>query len=242
VQIPTTLLAQVDSAVGGKTGLNTARGKNLVGSFHQPRLVLADTAVLDSLPGRALRTGYAETVKYGLIGDPGFFAWLEDHGAEVIAGNREARQRAVVTACRAKAAIVAEDEREAGKRALLNLGHTFGHALEVETGFGATLLHGEAVALGTVMAFDLSVRLGLCPPADARRVRSHFAAMDLPVSVSAFAGTFVSAALIAHMRQDKKVQGGCIKFVLVHGIGRAFVSDSVPETALADFLDQALTA
>ena len=242
VQIPTTLLAQVDSAVGGKTGLNTRRGKNLIGTFHQPRLVIADTAVLDSLPPRALRAGYAETVKYGLIGEPGFFAWLEDHGAEVIAGDREARRHAVVAACRAKAAIVAEDEREAGKRALLNLGHTFGHALEAETGFGATMLHGEAVALGTIMAFDLSVSLGLCPPADAHRVRAHFAAMDLPVSVSAFAGTLVSAALIAHMRQDKKVRDGRIHIVLVRGIGRAFVSDSVAETALADFLDQALTA
>ena len=168
--MPTTLLAQVDSAIGGKTGINTRHGKNLVGAFHQPRLVLADVAVLATLPPRELRAGYAEVVKYGLIDRPEFFDWLEAHGREVLAGDAAAQQHAVVESCRAKAAVVAADEREGGARALLNLGHTFAHALETACGYGDELLHGEAVALGLVLAFDLSVRLGFCPAADAARV------------------------------------------------------------------------
>ena len=180
VQIPTTLLAQVDSSVGGKTGINTRRGKNLVGLFHQPRLVLADVQTLDTLDSRQVRAGYAEVVKYGLIDDPVFFAWLEDNGAAVCGGDHAAQTHAVVTSCKAKAAIVAADEREAGQRALLNLGHTFGHALEAETGYGDTLLHGEAVAIGMVMAFDLSVRLGLCPAGDLERLRRHLNGVGMP--------------------------------------------------------------
>ncbi len=239
VQIPTTLLAQVDSSVGGKTGINTRHGKNLVGAFHQPRLVLADTSVLDTLPRRELLAGYAETVKYGLLGDAGLFDWLDANAAALLAGDAEARRHAIVESCRAKARIVAEDEHERGARALLNLGHTFGHALETETGFGAVLLHGEAVAIGMAMAFDLSARLGLCPEDDARRVRRHLAAVGLPRGLDALDGARLSpAALIAHMRQDKKVRDGRITFILARGIGRAFIADDVDiaevEALLAD--------
>ena len=233
VQIPTTLLAQVDSSVGGKTGINTAHGKNLIGLFHQPRLVLADVASLDTLPARQRRAGYAEVVKYGLINDAPFFAWLEDHGSAVLAGERSAQRHAVVTSCRAKAAIVAADEREAGERALLNLGHTFGHALEAETGFSDVLLHGEAVALGMVLACELSVECGWCPRADAVRVRNHLEAVGLPTRLSALGPREWSAeALIDHMQHDKKVRDGTVSFVVLDGIGRARVSRAVPPASV----------
>lgn len=230
IHIPTTLLAQVDSAIGGKTGINTAAGKNLVGAFHQPRLVLADIAVLDSLPARELRAGYAEIVKYGVIADAGFLGWLERHGIDVIGGSRQARIHAVAESCRAKAAIVAADERDTGPRALLNLGHTFAHALEAQTGYDK-LRHGEAVAIGIVLALNLSVRLGLCPPGDAARVRRHLATMGLPVSPTPFADIAATDAIIGHMAQDKKVEGGNIPFVLCRGIGDAFLDRDV---AIAD--------
>jgi len=228
VQIPTTLLAQVDSSVGGKTAIDTRWGKNLVGSFHQPRLVLADTGVLDTLPRRELLAGYAEVAKYGLINDAPFFAWLEEHGPAVIDGDDAARQRAVRISCAAKAAIVAEDERESGARALLNLGHTFGHALELECGYGTDLLHGEAVAIGMVMAFDLSAQLGLCAPEDAARVERHLAAIGLPTSPTAIGGHVWDAdRLIEHMQHDKKLSGGRLNFILARGIGRAFIAKDV---------------
>lgn len=240
VQIPTTLLAQVDSAVGGKTGINSRQGKNLIGSFHQPRLVLADTDTLDTLPARELRAGYAEVLKYGLIRDAAFFAWLERHGAALLAGDRAARRHAVVTSCRAKAQIVAEDEREGGVRALLNFGHTFGHAFEAETGFASELLHGEAVALGMALAFRLSTRLGLCPDDDRDRVIRHLAAAGLPTSPAALAPRAWHAdALLAHMARDKKVRDGKIRFVLARGIGRAFVADEVPTEAVRAVLTEA---
>jgi 3-dehydroquinate synthase len=184
VQVPTTLLAQVDSSVGGKTGINSPHGKNLIGAFHQPRLVLADSRVLRTLPRREMLAGYAEVVKYGLIRDETFFGWLEGHGADLIDGVPAKIRPAVVASCRAKAATVVADERETGVRALLNLGHTFGHALEAETGYSNTLLHGEAVAIGMVMAFDLSARLGLCAPDDAARLRRHLAAVGLPTGTN----------------------------------------------------------
>ena len=232
VQIPTTLLAQVDSSVGGKTGINTAQGKNLVGTFHQPRLVLADLAVLDTLPRRELLAGYAEVAKYGLLGDADFFAWLEQHGGALVAGDRSLRQQAVRRSCAAKAAIVASDEREAGRRALLNFGHTFGHAIETAEGFGG-LLHGEAVGVGLVLAFDLSARLGLCAPDDAARVRRHLAALGLPVAPPAGLDPRRLVALMAH---DKKVRDGRIVFVLARGIGRAFVARDVPLDAVVELL------
>jgi 3-dehydroquinate synthase len=229
IQIPTTLLSQVDSAVGGKTGINTARGKNLVGLFHQPRLVIADTATLATLDPRQRRAGYAEVVKYGLIGDPIFFAWLERQGKAVCAGEAEACRRAVRTSCAAKTAIVAEDEREAGRRALLNLGHTFGHALEAEAGYGDALLHGEAIAIGMVMAFALSARLGLCAVQTAERVRAHLMSIGLPTSLDELTPrpSWAADALLAHMSHDKKVQDGRLRFILARGIGAAFVCDTV---------------
>ena len=243
VQIPTTLLAQVDSSVGGKTGINTRWGKNLVGTFTQPRLVLADTQVLSTLSRRALLAGYAEVVKYGLIQDAEFFAWLEGHGAAVLDGDERARRHAVVTSCATKAAVVAEDEREKGARALLNLGHTFGHALEAEVGYGDELLHGEAVAIGMVMAFDLSVQLGLCPPEDAARVRYHLAAVGLPTGLESLgARTWSSGALIDHMTRDKKVAAGRITFVLARGIGRAFLTQDVDLSEVEALLSSAAAA
>jgi 3-dehydroquinate synthase len=231
VQIPTSLLAQVDSAVGGKTGINAPQGKNLIGSFHQPRLVLSDTEVLASLPPRQLRAGYAEVVKYGVIDRPEFFAWLEKHGRAVLAGDAAAQRHAIVESCRAKAALVANDEREGGARALLNLGHTFGHALEALSGYGERLLHGEAVALGIVLAAALSVRLGLCPAADAERIRRHLDAVGLPTA-RAMVGVegFVPEALIAAMASDKKVVGARPRFVLLRGIGQA-IAGAVVEPA-----------
>src|SRR5690606_7717627 len=220
IQVPTTLLAQVDSSVGGKTGIDTAQGKNLVGAFHQPRLVLADTTILASLPRREMLAGYAEIVKYGLLADAAFFHWLEGHGRAVVEGDPQALRRAVLTACRGKAEIVAADEREAGRRALLNLGHTFAHALEIECGYGADLLHGEAVAIGMTLAFELSAQLGLCPPEQADRVRRHLAAVDLPTGFERLGGRAWSAErLIGHMRKAKKVSGGRLTFVLARAIG-----------------------
>lgn len=243
IQIPTTLLSQVDSSVGGKTGINTRHGKNLVGSFYQPRLVVADTDALDTLPSRELVAGYAEVVKYGLLGDPGFFSWLEVNGRSVLAGDSDARRHAVITSCDAKAGIVAGDERETGRRALLNLGHTFAHTLEAETGFGSRLLHGEAVSIGMVMAFDLSVRLGLCPVGDAARVKQHFSAVGLPMSLGIVADqNWSSDALINHMRLDKKVRDGRITFILARGIGDAFIADDVSLKDVEALLDNAIAA
>jgi 3-dehydroquinate synthase len=247
IQVPTTLLAQVDSSVGGKTGINTRHGKNLVGTFYQPRLVLADTDVLDSLPRRELLAGYAEVAKYGLIDDPAFFAWCEANGGAVLSGDAAKRTYAIEQSCLAKARIVAADERETTDlRALLNLGHTFGHALEAETGFGSDLLHGESVGTGMAMAFDLSARLGLCPVADADRVRRHLGSVGLPMRLRAIGGdnrrNWSAARLIEHMRGDKKAEGGRLTFVLARGIGQAFVSRDVDEAALRGLLDDAISA
>jgi 3-dehydroquinate synthase len=247
IQVPTTLLAQVDSSVGGKTGINTRHGKNLVGTFYQPRLVLADTDVLDTLPRRELLAGYAEVAKYGLIDDSYFFTWCEANGAAVLAGDAAKRTYAIEQSCLAKARIVAADERETTDlRALLNLGHTFGHALEAETGYGSDLLHGESVGTGMAMAFDLSARLGLCPVADAERVRRHLASVGLPMRLRAIGGdnrrNWSAARLIEHMRGDKKAEGGRLTFVLARGIGKAFVSREVDEAALRGLLDDAISA
>jgi 3-dehydroquinate synthase len=243
VQIPTTLLAQVDSSVGGKTGINTAHGKNLVGSFHQPRRVLADTDVLDTLSRRQMAAGYAEVLKYALIGDAAFFEWLEGHGSDVVEGLPAPLRHAVLTSCRAKAAVVAADEREAGTRALLNLGHTFGHAMEAECGYGNELLHGEAVAIGMILAFDLSVELGFCPPEDADRVRHHVAAVGLPTGPTSVAGRLWTAeSLIDHMSRDKKVKDGKVTFVLTRGIGRAFLADTVSLKDVQLILQSAIAA
>lgn len=239
VQVPTTLLAQVDSSVGGKTGINSAHGKNLVGLFHQPRLVLADVDTLATLDARELRAGYAEVVKYGLIGDAQFFTWLEANGAAVLAGDPAVVGHAVRVSCLAKAAIVAADEREGGIRALLNLGHTFGHALEAETGFGDALLHGEAVGIGMVLAFALSHRLGLCDSAEVDRVTQHLATMGLRTDLRWLTGA-TPAGLIAHMQGDKKVRDGRLTFVLARRIGEAFLDRDVPETVIADVLADAL--
>jgi len=243
VQIPTTLLAQVDSSVGGKTAINSPHGKNLIGTFYQPRLVIADTSTLQTLPPRELGAGYAETVKYGLLGDPAFFDWLETNGAAVMAGDPAAQTRAIVRACEMKAEIVNQDERETGRRALLNLGHTFAHALETETGFGDRLLHGEAVSIGMIAAFELSTRLGLCPADDTARVRAHFEAVGLPTGFPDHPGGGWSAeTLLAHMRRDKKVQAGKTTFVLVRGIGDAFLTNEIKPADVADLLDDMAAA
>jgi 3-dehydroquinate synthase len=241
VQIPTTLLAQVDSAVGGKTGVNSAHGKNLIGAFHQPRLVLADTMLLDSLPRREWLAGYAEIAKYGALGDIAFFAWLEAEGRSVVDGAPGPLVHAVRRSCEMKAAIVGADEHEAATRALLNLGHTFGHALEAETGYGDALLHGEAVAIGMVMAFDLSVRLGLCPAADRDRLVRHLSVVGLPVCPDR-GRRWDRDALLGHMRRDKKMSDGRMTFVLVRGIGQAFVTRDVPAEAVATVIDRAIAA
>jgi 3-dehydroquinate synthase len=237
VQIPTTLLAQVDSSVGGKTAINTSVGKNLLGAFYQPRLVLADTASLATLPRREVRAGYGEIVKYGLIRDAEFFDWLEGEGQAVCDLEPAALSRAVIVSCRMKAVIVAADEREEGDRALLNFGHTFGHALEAETGFGDRLLHGEAVALGMMLAFDFAVRLGLASGQDSHRVRRHLAAAGLPTELAA-AGLSGSAAdrLLAHMGKDKKVRDGAITLILPRRIGEVFVMRDAPVGELRSFL------
>jgi 3-dehydroquinate synthase len=231
VQIPTTLLAQVDSSVGGKTAIDTPQGKNLVGAFHQPRAVFADTALLDTLPRRDMLAGYAEMAKYGLILNDAFFGWLEKAWPSVVGHSGPERTGAIEFSCRAKAAIVAADEREAGERALLNFGHTFGHALEAECGYGDELRHGEAVGLGMAMAFDLSAKLGLCAPAAAERVRRHFAAAGLPTSLKAntlAARAWPAERLVMHMQSDKKVRAGKLTFILARAIGQAFVADDVP--------------
>jgi 3-dehydroquinate synthase len=237
VQIPTTLLAQVDSSVGGKTAIDTPRGKNLIGAFHQPRLVLADLDLLGTLPEREMRCGYAEVIKYGLLGDFGFFEWLENNGAAVLAREPAALGRAVARSVQMKAEIVAEDERETGRRALLNLGHTFGHALEAEMGFGEGLLHGEAVGLGMAMAFRFSARQGLCPGQDADRAERAIAASGLPVRMSQVRpAPFAAAALIGHMTQDKKAEAGRITLILARGLGQAFTAKTVDPAPLRDFL------
>ena len=243
IQVPTTLLAQVDSSVGGKTGINTPHGKNLVGAVYQPRLVLADTGTLDTLGRRDLLAGYAEIVKYGLIDAPDFFAWLEANGSDVIEGDEAARRHAIGIACRAKARIVGADERESGARALLNLGHTFGHALEAECGFTDELLHGEGVAIGMVLAFDLSVTLGLCPSEDAARVQRHMASVGLPTAPSSVQGRYWSAQrLVEHMGRDKKVKDGRIGFVLARGIGRSFHPAYVDLAQVSTVLETAIAA
>jgi shikimate kinase / 3-dehydroquinate synthase len=239
VQIPTTLLSQVDSSVGGKTGVNSARGKNLIGAFHQPRMVLADTGTLSTLPPRELRAGYAEIAKAGLIGDAAFFAWCERNGQAVVSGDRDAQAEAIKRACAFKASVVGDDEREEmpnDGRALLNLGHTFGHALEAEYGYDGGLLHGEGVAIGLGLAFRLSARLGFCPFADAERVMAHVSSVGLPVDLSMLNRRFSAASLIGHMRRDKKVRDGALHFVLTRGIGQAFTSADVPPDAVIDLL------
>ena len=239
VQIPTTLLAQVDSSVGGKTGIDTRHGKNLVGAFHQPLLVIADTDLLDSLSPREFRSGYAEVAKYGLINDEPFFAWLEKSWKNVFSGGPD-RVHAVATSCRAKAAIVGRDEREAGERALLNLGHTFGHALEAAAGYSERLLHGEAVAIGIVLAFRLSSRLGLCRPGDAERVAAHFSAVGMPTKLSEIKGDLPGTdALLALMAKDKKVRGGALVFILSRGIGKAEIAEGIDIRAVRETLDEA---
>lgn len=237
VQVPTTLLAQVDSSVGGKTAIDTPRGKNLIGAFHQPRLVLADLDVLATLPRRELICGYAEVIKYGLLGDAAFFDWLEANAPAVLALDEAALSHAVRRSVEMKAEIVAKDEREAGRRALLNLGHTFAHALEAETGFGEALKHGEAVGLGCALAFRFSVRLGLCPGQDAERAARAIAAAGLPTRLGdMIAGRFKADALIAHMVQDKKAEAGRLTFILARRIGEAFVAKDVDAGAVRDFL------
>ncbi|MDO5369798.1 3-dehydroquinate synthase [Paracoccus sp. (in: a-proteobacteria)] len=239
VQLPTTLLAQVDSSVGGKTGINSPHGKNLIGAFHQPSLVLADTDVLATLPERDFSAGYGEVVKYGLLGDADFFGWLEQNGPR-LRRDQEALIHAVAHSVAMKAAIVARDETEQGDRALLNLGHTFGHALEAATGYSDRLLHGEGVAIGCALAFDLSARLGLCPQEDPSRVGAHLAAMGMPARLSDIPGDLPDdAGLIALMGQDKKVVDGRLRLILAHGIGRAFVASDVDPDAIGATLSQA---
>ncbi|MGR3436416.1 MAG: 3-dehydroquinate synthase [Shimia sp.] len=238
VQVPTSLLAQVDSSVGGKTGINTRHGKNLVGAFHQPTLVLADTDVLATLPRRDLLAGYGEVMKYGLLGDAAFFAWLEEHGPALAAGDAAARHHAVRRSVEMKAEIVLRDETEQGDRALLNLGHTFCHALEAATGYGDRLLHGEGVALGCALAFDLSARLGLVSQEEPQRVRAHLQTMGLRRSLGEIPGDLPgAAALLDLMGQDKKVVDGRLRFVLARGIGAAFVADDVPAEAVIATLE-----
>jgi 3-dehydroquinate synthase len=237
IQVPTTLLAQVDSSVGGKTAINTRAGKNLVGAFYQPALVLVDPKTLDTLPIRELRAGYAEVVKYGLIDDPAFFEWCEANGAALIDGDDDARAHAIAISVAAKARIVGADERETtGTRALLNLGHTFGHALEAETGFSDRLLHGEGVAAGMAIAYRYSVARGLCPPADSKRVDAHLASVGLPTGARP-ATNADGATLAAHMAHDKKRDGGSVPFLLARGIGKTYLERDVALSEVAAFLD-----
>lgn len=246
VQVPTSLLAQVDSSVGGKTGINSPRGKNLLGAFHQPVLVIADTAVLDTLSPRQFRAGYAEVAKYGVLGDEAFFAWLEANHIDVFKGGA-AREHAIATSCRAKAAIVARDERETGDRALLNLGHTFGHALEAATGFSDRLFHGEGVAIGMVLAAEFSASLGMIPQTAAARVERHLAEVGLPTRLQDIAGFAQEGladadALITLMAQDKKVRRGKLTFILLEAVGRAVIARDVEPTRVRDFLKDKLKA
>jgi 3-dehydroquinate synthase len=240
VQVPTTLLAQVDSSVGGKTAIDSRHGKNLVGAFHQPVLVVADTALLDTLPVREFRAGYAEVAKYGLLGDGAFFAWLEANWPELFAGGA-AREHAIAVSCRMKAAIVGRDERETGERALLNLGHTFGHAFEAAAGFSGRLLHGEAIALGMSLAFEFSARRALLPRAEAERVTRHLAAVGLPTRVSEVPGGVPDAdRLMDLIAQDKKVKRGKLTFILVRGIGASFIAPAVDASEVRAFLIEKL--
>ena len=232
IQIPTTLLSMVDSSVGGKTGINTKQGKNLVGSFHQPKLVIADISLLSTLPEREKLSGYAEVVKYGLIDDAEFFAELEKGNADDLM---------VVKSCVSKARIVAEDEKESGKRALLNLGHTFGHAFEAEMGYDGRLLHGEAVAVGMVLAFKFSAKLGLCDEKDAKKVEEHLKKVGLPTDPKDIDGNFVSEKLLDHMRQDKKVRDGKLVFILAKGIGKSFIKEDVNADDVLSFLAEVLS-
>ncbi|HVV79019.1 MAG TPA: 3-dehydroquinate synthase [Pseudolabrys sp.] len=242
VQVPTSLLAQVDSSVGGKTGIDSPQGKNLIGAFHQPLLVLADTALLDTLPKREFIAGYAEMVKYGLLADSGFFSWLESNWQDVFSGG-PGREHAIAVACRGKAAIVARDERETGERALLNLGHTFGHALEADAGFSGKLLHGEAVAIGIVMAFEFSAKRGLIPADAAARVVRHFKTSGLPVRVTdKFNEPPDVDRLMSLIAQDKKVKRGRLTFILVRGIGNAFVANDVDPAEVRGFLAEQVSS
>jgi len=237
IQIPTTLLAQVDSSVGGKTGINSAHGKNLVGAFHQPRAVLIDIALLDTLPSRELAAGYAEVAKYGLIGDAEFFAWLEANASSIFSGDAQARIKAITRSCEMKAKIVAEDETETGVRALLNLGHTFGHALEAAAGYSSRLLHGEGVAIGMAQAFRFSEKLGLIPKGQAARVEKHLRQVDLPTRLADIEGALPEPRkLIDIMRQDKKAVAGKLTFILVRGVGEAFITRDVEEKDVLAFL------
>ncbi len=241
VQVPTSLLAQVDSSVGGKTGINSARGKNLIGVFHQPKLVLADSGVLDTLPIREFRAGYAELAKYGLIDRPAFFAWLEKNWQEVFDGG-DARIEAIAEACRAKADVVARDEFETGDRALLNLGHTFGHALEAATAYdGARLVHGEGVSIGMVLAHRFSARLNLASQDDAARVEAHLKAVGLPTRVADIPGELPGPEkLFDYITQDKKVSRGALTFILTRGIGQSFIARDVPASEVVAFLRDSL--
>jgi 3-dehydroquinate synthase len=246
VQVPTSLLAQVDSSVGGKTGINSPQGKNLLGAFHQPVLVIADTAVLDTLSPRQFRAGYAEVAKYGVLGDEAFFSWLENNHGEVFKGGA-AREHAIATSCRAKAAIVARDERETGDRALLNLGHTFGHALEAATGFSDRLFHGEGVAIGMVLAAEFSASLGMIGEPDAARVKRHLAEVGLPTHLQDIAGFAQEGladadALLALMAQDKKVRRGKLTFILLEAVGRAVIVKDVDPSKVHDFLQAKLNS
>ena len=243
VQVPTSLLAQVDSSVGGKTGINSVQGKNLVGAFHQPRLVLADVDVLASLPAREFLSGYGEVLKYGLLGDAGFFAWLEAHGAAMVAGDQAARIHAIRRSCEMKAEIVARDETEQGDRALLNLGHTFGHALEAATGFSQRLLHGEAVAIGCVLAFEISQLLGHCSQEAPSRLREHLSMLGMKKDLTDIAGDLPDAdGLIGLMGQDKKVRDGALTFILARGIGTAFVARGVDLAVVRGVLQDGLAS
>ncbi|UWQ89413.1 3-dehydroquinate synthase [Rhodobacteraceae bacterium M382] len=241
VQIPTSLLAQVDSSVGGKTGINAPQGKNLIGAFHQPSLVLADTEVLGTLTARDFLAGYGEVVKYGLLGDADFFDWLETQGPALAAGDMAARVEAVTRSVQMKADIVVRDETEQGDRALLNLGHTFCHALEAATGYSDRLYHGEGVAIGCALAFELSSRLGLCSQEDPSRVRAHLRDMGMKTDLADISGDLPSAqALLDLMGQDKKVVDGQLRFILARGIGQAFVTGDVPAQSVLDVLEDAL--
>jgi 3-dehydroquinate synthase len=242
VQVPTTLLAQVDSSVGGKTAINSRHGKNLIGAFYQPILVVADTALLDTLSAREFRAGYAEVAKYGLLGDAAFFSWLERNWKDVFAGG-PAREHAIAVSCRAKAAIVARDERETGDRMLLNLGHTFGHAFEAAAGFSDRLLHGEAVSLGMALAFEFSARRGLIAAAEAERAIAHLAAVGLPTHINAVSGTWPDLdSMMDLISQDKKVRRGRLTLILVRGIGRAFVARDVEAGEVRAFMAEKLAA
>jgi len=244
VQVPTSLLAQVDSSVGGKTGINSPQGKNLLGAFHQPVLVIADTAVLDTLSPRQFRAGYAEVAKYGVLGDEAFFTWLEKNHSDIFKGG-SAREHAIATSCRAKAGVVSRDERETGERALLNLGHTFGHALEAATGFSDRLFHGEGVSIGMTLAAQFSAKLGMIGEADAARVERHLIEAGLPTRLQDIAGFAQEGladadALMALMAQDKKVKRGKLTFILLEAVGRAVIAKDVEPTPVRDFLQEML--